>query len=275
MTTYYDTNIDWGFIRGQEGDWSVGYVPNVKNRRGVVKSGTTILFGFDLGQHDPAELKSLNFSAGLVAKLTPYLGKKGPDAVMAPQRRLEGALDSLIALNNAQTGERTGSVGAMRSVGVVNRPDAPARPGQTPRQYVAPDSTVLRLELSADEREELTRAIQRHFYQRLQTEYDVHRQGWKFSALPVGVQTALLSLSWQTGNIWGRNHPAHGIFKAALQENWSDVAAKLDDGPLVRGANKADAARRRAEANLIRAATADKAVARPGPTINLPNSRLP
>jgi hypothetical protein len=263
MTSYYEMRIDWGFIRGQEGDWSVGYVPNVKNRRGVVKSGTTILFGFDLGQHDLAELESLHLSTRLAAKLSPYLGKKGTDAVMAPQRSLEGALDKLIALNNAQTGTRTGSVGTMSSVGVVNRPDAPAKPGQTPRQFVAPDGTVLRLELSSDERAELTQAIQQHFYRQLQTHYDAHRRGRKFSALPVGVQTALLSLSWQTGNIWGHNHPAHAVFRAALQENWSAVAAKLSDGSLVGGAINADAARRRAEANLIRTSTVDPRASAP------------
>ena len=60
----YDAGIDWEFIRGKEGDWSVGYVPNVENRRGLVKSGTTVLFGFDLGQHDLPELKSLPSKPG-------------------------------------------------------------------------------------------------------------------------------------------------------------------------------------------------------------------
>jgi hypothetical protein len=264
MTTYYDARIDWDFIRGKEGDWSVGYVPNIKNRRGVVKSGTTVLFGFDLGQHDLPELKELHLSSGLESKLAPYLGAKGPDAVMAPQRRLEGALDSLIAINNAQTGARTGSVGAMRTIGVVNQPNVPAKPGQTPRQFVAPETTILRLELSPAERRELTQAIQKHFYERLRTHYDAHHQGRSFSELPVGVQTALLSLSWQRGNIWSIKHPAYSLFKEALQEHWASVVTALRQGPLVKHASNADAARRRAEGNLIDAAIKPSALAPPG-----------
>lgn len=254
MTTYYDARIDWNFIRGKEGDWSVGYVPNVKNRQGVVKSGTTILFGFDLGQHDLPEIKELHLSSGLEARLAPYLGAKGTDAVMAPQRRLEGALDSLIAINNAQTGARTGPVGSMRAVGVVNRPGVPAKQGQTPRQFVAPQTTVLRLELTPAERQELTQAIQKHFYERLRAHYDAHRQGRSFSELPVGIQTALLSLSWQLGNIWSIKHPAYPLFKEALQEHWSSVVSSLRHGTLAEHASRANAARRRAEGELIDAA---------------------
>ena len=256
MTTHYDTRIDWAFIRGKEGDWSVGYVPNIKNKRGVIRSGTTVLFGFDLGQHDLPELKSLHLSPGLEAKLIPYLNVKGADAVMAPQRRLEHALDTLIALNDAQTGARTGSVGAMQRVGVNNSPDVLARPGQKPKQFVAPDSTILRLELTPAERTELTHAIQKHFYEQLRTAYDAQRHGHgaKFSTLPVGIQTALLSLSWQTGSIWRRTHRGYPLFKEALQGHWSAVAHKLRKGPLVDHANKMDIARRRDEARLIEAA---------------------
>ena len=118
---------------------------------------------------------------------------------MAPQRKLEDALDTLIGINNAQTGAQTGSVGAMHRVGVINSPDAPAKPSQTPRQFIAPESTVLRLELSASQRAELTQAIQKHFYELLQTHYDAAPQRSKFSDLPVGEQTALLSLRLATG----------------------------------------------------------------------------
>jgi hypothetical protein len=265
MTTNYDARIDWNFIRGKEGDWSVGYVPNIKNRRGVIKSGTTVLFGFDLGQHDLPELKELHLNSGLESKLAPYLGAKGADAVMAPQRRLEGALDSLIAINNAQTGIRIAPVGTMRTTGVVNQPNVPAKPGQTPRQFVAPQTTVLRLELSIAERQELTRAIQKHFYERLRTHYDAHRKGRSFSQLPVRIQTALLSLSWQTGNIWSGRHPAYSLFKEALQEHWAPVVTALRGGPLVTHASSADAARRRAEGRLIDAAIG--AFVTPAPTV--------
>lgn len=254
MATHYDTRINWAFIRGKEGDWSVGYVPNIENKRGVIRSGTTVLFGFDLGQHDLAELKSLHLTPGLEAKLTPYLKAKGADAVMAPQRRLEHALDTLIALNNTQTGAGTGSVGAMQRAGVDNSPDVLALPGHKPKQFIAPDSTILRLELTAPERTELTHAIQKHFYEQLRRAYDAHRYGRKFSALPVGIQTALLSLSWQTGSIWSRKHRAYPLFKEALREHWSAVAGKLRKGSLVEHANKSDIARRRDEAKLIEAA---------------------
>jgi len=262
MTTYYDSRIDWEFIRGKEGDWSVGYVPNIKDRRGLVRSGTTILFGFDLGQHDLPELKSLHLSTALETKLQPYLQKRGADAVMAPQRRLEGALDTLIAINNAQTGASTGSVGRMASVGVNNRPNAPVLPGQAPRQFVAPQTTVLRLELSTAERAELTAAIQRHFYERLRTHYDAHRGKRKFSELPAGVQTALLSLSWQTGSIWAHKHGAYPIFHAALKEDWAGAVRLLKEGSFVHHASKADALRRRSEAKLLSAAAGLDA---PGP----------
>jgi hypothetical protein len=174
---------------------------------------------------------------------------------MAPQRKLEDALDTLIGINNAQTGAQTGSVGAMHRVGVINSPDAPAKPSQTPRQFIAPESTVLRLELSASQRAELTQAIQKHFYQLLQTHYDAYRNGRKFSDLPVGEQTALLSLSWQQGSIWSPKNPAYAVFKEALKENWHAVTDQLRDGPLARNSRRSDAARRRAEAELIDAAT--------------------
>ena len=65
MASLTDARIDWSFIRGKEGDWSVGYVPNIENERGVIKSGTTVLFGFDLGQHDLAEIRQMHLSPNL------------------------------------------------------------------------------------------------------------------------------------------------------------------------------------------------------------------
>lgn len=254
MTTYYDSRIDWGFIRGQEGDWPIGYVPNVKNTRGVIRSGTTVLFGYDLGQHDLRELKSLRLSQELEAKLVPYLKQKGADAAMAPQRMLEQSLDSLISLNNAQTGASIGAVGGMQRIGVIDHPKAVAPPGRQPHQFIAPTATVLRLELTVAEIKELTTAIQKDYYERLQRHFDAHRSGRKFAAQPVGVQTALLSLAWQTGNIWGHNHRAYSVFKAAMKENWDEVVELLRHGPLVEHANKSDLTRRRDEARLIEAA---------------------
>jgi hypothetical protein len=37
--------IDWEFIVAEEGDWSIGYRPNVKNpKSGKINSGATIVY---------------------------------------------------------------------------------------------------------------------------------------------------------------------------------------------------------------------------------------
>ena len=79
-------------------------------------------------------------------KLAPYLNVKGEGAVMAPQRRLEGALNVLTRLNNMQTGSQTTSVGAMPTRGVVNSPEVLPKPGHRAMQFIASNDTVLRLD---------------------------------------------------------------------------------------------------------------------------------
>ncbi len=70
-------NIDYRFLSDLEGgSRTVGYVPAV----GVSKSGVTIATGFDLGQRNENDLKSLKLGDELRVKLKPYLGKKGADA---------------------------------------------------------------------------------------------------------------------------------------------------------------------------------------------------
>lgn len=69
--------IDYKFLSNLEGGGqTIGYVPAAA----VSKSGVTIATGFDLGQRDEKDLKSLKLSSSLVAKLKPYLGVKGESA---------------------------------------------------------------------------------------------------------------------------------------------------------------------------------------------------
>lgn len=69
--------IDYSFISQLEGgSVTKGYVP----ASGVSKSGVTIATGFDLGQRNEADLKTLGLPSDLMAILKPYLGKKAKDA---------------------------------------------------------------------------------------------------------------------------------------------------------------------------------------------------
>lgn len=70
-------NIDYNFLSNLEGGCKTsGYVPAATKS----KSGVTIATGFDLGQRNENDLKSLKLDATLVTKLKPYLGLKGQDA---------------------------------------------------------------------------------------------------------------------------------------------------------------------------------------------------
>jgi hypothetical protein len=70
-------NIDYKFLSELEGgSKTIGYVPAAS----VSKSGVTIATGFDLGQRQESDLKSLNLDTALVTKLKPYLGVTGPNA---------------------------------------------------------------------------------------------------------------------------------------------------------------------------------------------------
>ena len=58
-----------------EGNVSEGYVP-----KGRSNSGVTVGIGFDVGQHNPSDLEKMGLNTSLIAKLTPYLKKKGQAA---------------------------------------------------------------------------------------------------------------------------------------------------------------------------------------------------
>lgn len=61
-----------------EGNTTTGYVPAGKS-----KSGVTVGIGFDIGQHNPTDLEKMGLNTSLIAKLTPYLKKKGKAATDA------------------------------------------------------------------------------------------------------------------------------------------------------------------------------------------------
>ena len=65
------SNVDFDFIKAEEGFEKKGYVPNLKFEH---HSGVTIASGFDLGQRDEKDLKGLPES--LIEKFKPYLGLK-------------------------------------------------------------------------------------------------------------------------------------------------------------------------------------------------------
>lgn len=253
----YD-KVDWEFIVAEEGDWSIGYVPNVKNsKNGKINSGATIVNGFDLGQQTEKSLRALNLSTNLTNKLLPYVGARGPDAVMAAQRQFESAIDALNALNGLSGGPGAG----MKPMGIVGgrtgpltNSDGSFRPpknGKSPTHFTAGD-TVLGLQLDQAERDELIPAIQRSYYDKLAKAYDLASPPSKFGSLPTFVQTALLSLSWHTGQIWGRDHNAHDVFSAAVKQSWSDVADALRGGRIFYLPKYFKfRARRRSEAALI------------------------
>jgi len=70
-------DIDDKFLSDLEGgSQTSGYVPAAMKS----KSGVTIATGFDLGQRNENDLKSLKLDTALISKLKPYLGKKGKDA---------------------------------------------------------------------------------------------------------------------------------------------------------------------------------------------------
>ena len=68
--------IDYKFIAELEGSRRVGYVPDAENSN----SGVTIACGFDIGCRSLIDLKLL-FNDDIVAKLAPYCGYTGRDAV--------------------------------------------------------------------------------------------------------------------------------------------------------------------------------------------------
>lgn len=71
--------VDWSFIRAQEGFTTKGYVPT-RDGRVLGHSGVTIGSGFDLGQHDEVYLVRIEIPSRLIDRLRPYLGRTGEAA---------------------------------------------------------------------------------------------------------------------------------------------------------------------------------------------------
>ena len=100
--------IDWDFISGKEGKaWTQGYVPTSMGqylgtekydatKHGAVlgKSGVTIATGFDIGQHNEWDLKSLGLALPLRAKLKPFLLLKKLEATKKLEEKSGLAIDA-------------------------------------------------------------------------------------------------------------------------------------------------------------------------------------
>ena len=72
-------NIDFDFIKANEGFELQGYVPVDKNNKPLGHSGVTIASGFDLGQRCLKDIKG--FYKELKNKLIPYLGLQKEEAL--------------------------------------------------------------------------------------------------------------------------------------------------------------------------------------------------
>tara|TARA_E500000331_G_scaffold268335_1_gene259676 strand:+ start:2873 stop:3514 length:642 start_codon:yes stop_codon:yes gene_type:complete len=72
-------NIDWNYIKEQEGFETTGYVPKNKDGTAMGHSGVTVASGFDLGSRTVESLEGLDPS--IIEKLTPFLGLQGDAAI--------------------------------------------------------------------------------------------------------------------------------------------------------------------------------------------------
>ena len=74
--------VDWELLAEFEGRRrTAAYVPSDPETGGVLgRSGVTIGTGFDLGQHDVAELRAMGVDGDVVATLEPYLRLRGDRA---------------------------------------------------------------------------------------------------------------------------------------------------------------------------------------------------
>ena len=72
-------NVDFNFIKEQEGFKTTGYVPVDKDGKVLGSSGVTVASGFDLGQRGINDLQGL--PKELVKKLSPFVGLQGTNAL--------------------------------------------------------------------------------------------------------------------------------------------------------------------------------------------------
>lgn len=257
---------------GQEGgSWQVGYVPNVTNRHGVIKSGVTILFGFDLGQQNKKDIELFPIDTSIKEKLYPFIGLTGRDAVVALQR------------SRAREKPR-GSTGELpRAQGVVNRkgavtqwvalnPSEIVHRGKTVAvKKVTPELEKAGLVLTDHEAKALAPHAKGLYLTRLAKAFNNAARKKRrphFGVLRSGVQTALMSLSWHRGNIWNMKHhaPERRVFDAGVEGRWEDVVMILREA----FNDTQFAKRRRDEGNLVaRAMGIDQMT--PSDALNLTN----
>jgi len=79
-------NVDFEWIKGQEGYKLKGYVPKDKQGNVIGHSGVTIASGFDLGSRSKQSLEASSLSDELVSKLMPFAGLRGEAAVKAAEK---------------------------------------------------------------------------------------------------------------------------------------------------------------------------------------------
>jgi hypothetical protein len=65
--------VDWKFIAGREKTLAQGYVPQDANKHPDPNSGATIATGFDLGQHNAADLRALGMPDDFITRVSPLL----------------------------------------------------------------------------------------------------------------------------------------------------------------------------------------------------------
>ena len=77
----YRPNIDWGVIKEEEGKQLDSYVPVDDDKKPIGRSGVTVGYGFDLGQHSETDLQRLGLPDELIKRFRPYLGVTGQTAL--------------------------------------------------------------------------------------------------------------------------------------------------------------------------------------------------
>ena len=90
-------NIDFDFIKENEGFELQGYVPVDKNNEPLGHSGVTIASGFDLGQRGPRDIKG--FYKELKNKLFPYLVLQGKETLLKDKKLVGYKKDGMIQLD--------------------------------------------------------------------------------------------------------------------------------------------------------------------------------
>jgi GH24 family phage-related lysozyme (muramidase) len=78
-------NVDFEWIKGQEGYKLKGYVPTDKEGNVIGHSGVTVASGFDLGSRSKQSLEASGLSDELVSKLMPFAGLRGEAAKKAAE----------------------------------------------------------------------------------------------------------------------------------------------------------------------------------------------